>query len=153
MINLKRLETEYIDDLQDLLLKYYLLVKYSILLNNTEIHNIFQTFGNFTNYILNNYTELVSSLKKENNYDYLIILDFVNEDGSCQTFLENNDYYDKIVEICNSTPLFSSNLYIILISFLRNIRNQYKNFTMSKKTEEDIINNFYSINYKFVDFI
>ncbi len=153
MINLKRMETEYIDDLQDLLLKYYLLVKYSILLNNTEIHNKFQTFGIFTNYILNNYTKLVSSVKKENNYNYLMILEFVNEDGSCKTFLEDNNYYDKIVEICNATPLFSSNLYIILISFLRNIRNQYKNFTMSKKTEEDIINNFYSINYKFVDFI
>ena len=153
MINLKRMETEYIDDLQDLLLKYYLLVKYSILLNNTEIHNKFQTFGNFTNYILNNYTELISSLKNEKNNDYLLILDFVNEDGSCQTFLEEDEYYDKIVEICDTTPLFSSHLYIILISYLRNIRNQYKNFSMSEKNEEDIIYNFYATNYKFVDFI
>ena len=152
-INLKRMETEYIDDFQDLLLKYYLLVKYSILLNNTDIHNNFDTFENLTYYIINNYTELISSIKKEKNHEYLMILDLVNEEGSCPTFLEVDDYYTQIVEICDSIPLFSTNLYIILINFLRNIRNQYQNFSMSEKTKEDIIYNFYTINFKFVDFI
>ena len=146
-INLKRIEIENCDDLQDGLLKYYLIGKYSILLNTTEIINYFDYFGNFSNLIYKNLTSLMNYIYIENEKEYIKdLLD--SNDKACENYLTQDDFYETIIQICHTFPLFTARIITVLSSYLKNIKGEVYNFIQSNRSKESIIQSFHSIQFQ-----
>ena len=76
-LNLKLNQINFINDFHILIYSYYLDIRFSILLNKTEIE-----VDDITNYIFLNYSLLISSLINENNDELNDYLDIMNHGGT-----------------------------------------------------------------------
>ena len=94
-INLKRKETEAVQDLQEIILGYYLDARISICLNDTTLQEQIQLFTFATNNLFNNYTETKKLLTKENIQSTIDYMNMVNNDGyeGCEKILPYDKYH------------------------------------------------------------
>ena len=143
-INRKRIEIENCDDLQDGILKYYLIGKYSILLNTTEIIDRFDYFGKLSTSIYNNFSSLMNYIYLEGNKKFVNYLTESNE-FACENFLFNDEkYYYTLINICHIFPIFNSRIITVLSGFIKNIKDEIFSFINGDRSDESIINAFHS---------
>ena len=143
-INQKRFEIENCDDLQDGILKYYLIGKYSILLNTTEIIDHFDYFGKLSTSIYNNFSSLMNYIYLDGNEEYITYLTESNE-FACENFLyHDEEYYETLIDICHVFPIFNSRIITVLSGFIKNIKGEIFSFLNSDRSDESIIQSFHS---------
>ena len=152
-INQKLDEITSIQDLQDLLLSYYLIIKYSIYLNTTlydEYFNLTQLYAS----IFDNYTLIMSNIRDEKGNKYESLLESLNKDDKCNKLLyELKDHEADLVELCKYYNVFNTNVYTIqagLILTLKETFNRYKHYG---KEEFDLVILFHSENLQFINLI
>ena len=152
-INQKLDEITSIQDLQDLLLSYYLIIKYSIYLNTTlydEYFNLTQLYAS----IFDNYTLIMSNIRDEKGNKYESLLESLNKDDKCNKLLyELKDNEADLIELCKYYNVFNTNVYTIqagLILTLKETFNRYKHYG---KEEVDLILLFHSENLQFINLI
>jgi hypothetical protein len=152
-INQKLDEITSIQDLQDLLLSYYLIIKYSIYLNTTlydEYFNLTQLYAS----IFDNYTLIMSNIRDEKGNKYESLLESLNKDDKCNKLLyELKDHEADLIELCKYYNVFNTNVYTIqagLILTLKETFNRYKHYG---KEEVDLILLFHSENLQFINLI
>ena len=152
-INQKLDEITSIQDLQDLLLSYYLIIKYTIYLNTTlydEYFNLTQLYAS----IFDNYTLIMSNIRDEKGNKYETLLDSLNKDDKCNKLLyELKEHEADLAELCKYYNVFNTNVYTIqagLILTLKETFNRYKHYG---KEEFDLVILFHSENLQFINLI
>ena len=146
--NIKIEETNNISDLQNLLLIYNLVIKISILSNNSDIHLEYDTFGRLTKNIYSNYSNFKKILLKENNKETVKYFNsIINYDSNpCNILLDDNELKYSLINICDYEPFLQTNLETMIGGYVNQLRKEYINFNISKKSIDDIINCFHSEN-------
>ena len=146
--NVKIEETNNISDLQNLLLIYNLVIKISILSNNSNIHLEYDTFGRLTKNIYSNYSNFKKILLKENNRETVNYFNsIINYNSSpCNILLDETELKYSLIKICDFETFLQTNLETMIGGYVNQLRKEYINFNISKKGIDDIINCFHSEN-------
>ncbi len=150
-INLKRKVTETVQDLQEIILGYYLEARLSIYLNDTDLVYNLDLFGFATNALFNNYTETKKLLTKENVKSTIEYMEIVNNDGyeGCEKILPNDQYYSSLVSICQYEPLLQTRVETMISGFVNQIRSEFLSFNTSDRSSEDSMYYFHSQTFQF----
>ena len=140
------------DDFQSLLMNYYLITRYSILLNNTEIYELFNINLLLKN-IFSNYTEIMKSLENQGEA-YSNYLEILNSEDACDEVLfEQGIYKENIVKICKKYPIFRTKYLTIVYGAIKNIKEIHNQFILSNRTFHDIQKYFHHEFFQFCNFI
>ena len=150
-INLKRKETEAVQDLQEIILGYYLDARISICLNDTTLQEQINLFTIATNNLFNNYTETKRLLSKENINETITYMNKINADGyeGCEILLNKDKYYSSILGICSFEPLLQTKVETMISGFVNQLRSEFLSFNQTNRTETDIIYYFHSSTFQF----
>ena len=152
-INQKLDEITSIQDLQDLLLSYYLIIKYSIYLNTTlydEYFNLTQLYAS----IFDNYTLIMSNIRDEKGNKYEKLLESLNKDDKCNILLyELKDHQADLIELCKYYNVFNTNVYTIQAGLILTLKETFNRFKHYGKEEVDLILLFHSENLQFINLI
>ncbi len=148
-LTLKRQETENICDFQDIITGYYLQLRYAILLNNSDLVN--DIFGEVTNNLYSNYTELKKLLLKENNKDTINFLNNINADGiaGCNYILDENEFKQALMTVCTFEHMMGTKVETMLSGLVNQLRREFINYNQSEKKKEDIITYYHSRIFQF----
>ena len=144
--NVKLNVTNNLSDLQNLILIYYLEIRYSILVNDTDKQKNYDIFGLFTNFLYANYTSLKQILINENHKETMEYFNAVNANGteSCEFFLYDDDMKYALMEICKIEPIMQAKVETMISAYMNQLRRVFINFNISQRTNEDIINCYHS---------
>ena len=144
--NVKLNVTNNLSDFQNQILIYYLEIRYSILVNNTDKQKNYDIFGVFTNFLYSNYTSLKQILINENNKDTMEYFNAVNANGtdSCEFFLYDDDMKYSLFEICKIEPIMQAKVETMISAYMNQLRRVFINFNISERTNEDIIKCYHS---------
>ena len=150
-INLKRQVTETVQDLQEIILGFYLQIRLSIYLNDTELINGVDVLGFATNALFNNYTETKKLLTKENSESTIEYINMVNNDGyeGCEKILTYDQYYFSLVSICKIEPLLQTKVETMISGYVNQIRSEFLSFKTSDRTSEESMVYFHSETFQF----
>ena len=150
-INLKRKETESVQDLQEIILTYYLHSRISICINNTNLEKEIHLFTELTNFLFDNYTETKRLLTKENLVKTLNYMELINADGyeGCEMLLPNDQYYYSIILICSNEPLLQTKVETMISGFVNQLRSEFFSFNQTFRNNYDITYYFHSISFQF----
>ena len=150
-INIKRKETETVQDLQEIILGYYLESRLSIYLNDTDLVNDIDVFGFALNSLFNNYTETKKLLTKENIQSTIDYMNMVNNDGyeGCEKILPYDKYHFSLVSICKIEPLLQTKVETMISGFVNQIRSEFLSFNTSDRSSEDSMYYFHSKTFQF----
>ena len=144
-LNLKLNQINFINDFHILIYSYYLEIRFSILLNKTEIN-----VDDVTNYIFLNYSSLISSLINENNNELNDYLDIMNHGGtySCDKILNQNNFKYSLMLICEYETIMQSQFDTILSGFINNLRKDFLNFYLSDRQSINIAKIYHSRSFQ-----
>ena len=150
-INLKRKETEAVQDLQEIILGYYLDARISICLNDTTLQEQINLFTLATNNLFNNYTETKRLLTKENINKTLTYMNKINADGyeGCEILLNEDEYYFSVLGICSYEPLLQTKVETMISGFVNQLRSEFLSFNQTNRTDSDIVSYFHSTTFQF----
>ena len=150
-IYLKRKETESVQDLQEIILGYYLDLRISIYINNTELQEQIKLFKDTTNYLFDNYTETKRLLTKENITKTINFMDSINANGyeGCEILLAKDKYYYSVIKICSVEPLLQTKVETMINGFVNQIRSDFLSFNQTSRMDYFIIYYFHSITFQF----
>ena len=150
-INLKRKETQAVQDLQEIILGYYLDARLCICVNDTDLQNQVNLFTLTTNYLFNNYSETKKLLTQENINKTLTYMSKINDDGieGCKMLLSNDEFFYSVIEICNIEPLLQTKVETMISGFVNQLRSEFISFNQSERQESDIIYYFHSEVFQF----
>ena len=147
---IKKKETESIQDLQELILSYYIGVRLSIILNSTDLQLELGIFGAITDYLFGNYTEANRLMITENEKSIIEYLNIVNnESNTCNYLLKENQYKYSLNLICDLEPLMKTNIETMISGFINQLRSEFLNFNRSEKNENNLIYYFHSRTFQF----
>ena len=150
-IDTKRKETETVQDLQEIILGYYLEVRLGIFVNDTTLEKNLDLFGFATNSLFNNYTEIKKLLTKDNVKKTIEYMEMVNKDGyeGCENIIKNDKYHYSLVAICSVEPLLQTKVETMISGFVNQLRSEFLSFNISKRSENETINYFHSKTFQF----
>ena len=162
-LEIKRRETQAIQDLQELLISYYIGIRLSIALNSTDLQLKLGIFGSMTDNIFSNHTEAKRLMITENvksTINRLMItenvkstINYLNQindnNNSCEFLLENNEYKYGLILICNFEPLMQTKVETMISGFINQLRSEFLNYNQSEKLESDLIQYFHSRTFQF----
>ena len=150
-INLKRKETEAVQDLQEIILGYYLDARISICLNDTTLQEQINLFTIATNNLFNNYTETKRLLSKENINKTITYMDKINADGyeGCEILLNEDEYYFSMLGICSVEPLLQTKVETMISGFVNQLRSEFLSFNQTNRSDNDIVSYFHSTTFQF----
>ena len=150
-INIKRKVTESVQDLQEIILVYYLDLRISICVNNTELQEQIKLFKDTMNYLFDNYTEMRRLLTKENITNTLNYMNSINADGyeGCEILLNKDKFYYSVIKICSIEPLLQTKVETMISGFVNQLRNEFLSFTQTTRMRYFIIYYFHSIIFQF----
>jgi hypothetical protein len=149
-LDIKRRETQAIQDLQELLISYYIGIRLSIALNSTDLQLKLGIFGSMTDNIFSNHTEAKRLMITENVENTINYLNKINDDNnSCEYLLENNEYKYSLILICNFEPLMQTKVETMISGFINQLRSEFLNYNQSEKVEDDLIQYFHSRTFQF----
>ena len=138
--------TDYIDDLNILLMNYLIKAKFAILFNTTDGMN--DLIYTQTHYIYNNYTFFSKKINDKKKYQLLI--DKAGNDNACIDILyhiKDSIYYSSILDICDVENIYESRYSSKLSGFLTRTREIYLSF-IQDRNEQDMCTKYYS-SYQF----
>ena len=140
------------DDFQSLLMNYYLINRYSILLNNSEIYELIDInllLGN----LISNYTEIMKNLENQGD-SYKNYLEILNSVEACDKVLfEQGIYKQNIINICQKYPIFRTKYLTIVYGAIKTIKEVHNEFFLSNRTFQDIQKYFHHKFFQFCNFI
>jgi hypothetical protein len=140
------------DDLQFLLINYYLLNRYSILMNTTKFYERISLPG-FESHLYSNYSELMKILIRDESEKYKELIEILDSSYSCNFLLyEQQHYTDDIIKICDSYFIFQTHYLVIISGTIKNIKEIYKNFTISERNYTNIQHIFHSKSFQLNNF-
>ncbi len=145
-INNQKDLTDYIDDLNILLMNYLIKAKFAILFNTTDGMN--DVIYTQTHYIYNNYTYFSKKISDKKKYQALI--DKAGNDNACVDILyhiKDSIYYFPILEICDVENIYESRFSSKLSGFLTRTREIYLSF-IQDRNEKDMTIKYYT-SYQF----
>jgi hypothetical protein len=145
-INNQKDLTDYIDDLNILLMNYLIKAKFAILFNTTDGMN--DVIYTQTHYIYNNYTYFSKKISDKKKYQTLI--DKAGNDNACVDILyhiKDSIYYFPILEICDVENIYESRFSSKLSGFLTRTREIYLSF-IQDRNEKDMTIKYYT-SYQF----
>ena len=149
-LDIKKKETQAIQDLQELLLSYYIGVRLSIMLNTTDLQLKLGIFGSMTDYLFSNHTEVKRLMMTENKKETMEYLNIVNDDmNTCEFLLDDNQFKYSLNLICDYEPLMKTNVETMISGFVNQLRSQFLNFNQSNRNESNIIKYFHSRTFQF----
>ena len=149
-LDIKKKETESIQDLQELILRYYIGVRLSIIVNSTDLQLELGIFGVMTDYLFGNYTEANRLMITENEKSIIEYLNIVNnESNTCNYLLKENQYKYSLNLICDLEPLMKTNIETMISGFINQLRSEFLNFNRSEKNENNLIYYFHSRTFQF----
>ena len=149
-LDIKKKETEAIQDLQELLISYYIGVRLSIILNSTDLQLSLGIFGSMTDHLFGNYTEANRLMITENEQSIIEYLNIINnESNTCNYLLEENKYKYSLNLICDLEPLMKTNIETMISGFINQLRSEFLNFNQSKRNEVSLIKYFHSRTFQF----
>jgi hypothetical protein len=149
-LNVKRKQTQAIQDLQEIILCYYFGTRLSIGLNSTTIHSKLDLFGGMTNSLFGNHTESKKLLLNDKNKEMNEYLNKINEEGnSCNYLIKDNEFRYALVLICGKEPLLQTKVETMISGFVNQLRTQFLNYNQTSKTSDRIIEFFHSRTFQF----
>ena len=149
-LDIKKKETQAIQDLQELLISYYIGVRLSIILNSTDLQLSLGIFGSMTDYLFSNHTEVKRLMMTENKKETMEYLNIVNDDmNTCEFLLDDNQFKYSLNLICDYEPLMKTNVETMISGFVNQLRSQFLNFNQSNRNESNIIKYFHSRTFQF----
>ena len=150
-INIKRKVTESVQDLQEILLGYYLDLRISLCLNDTEIQEQIKFFKDTTDYLFDNYTETKRLLTKENITKTINFMNRINADGyeGCEILLAQDKFYYSVIKICSVEPLLETKVETMISGFVNQLRSEFLSFNQTSRMSYFIIYYFHSITFQF----
>ncbi len=149
-LNIKKKETEAIQDLQELLISYYIGVRLSIILNSTDLQLSLGIFGSMTDHLFGNYTEANRLMITENDESIIEYLNIINnESNTCNYLLDENEYKYSLNSICDLEPLMQTNIETMISGFINQLRSEFLNFNQSKRKEDNLVSYFHSRTFQF----
>ena len=149
-LEIKRRETQAIQDLQELLISYYIGIRLSIALNSTDLQLKLGIFGSMTDNIFSNHTEAKRLMITENVKSTINYLNKINDNNnSCEFLLENNEYKYGLMLICNFEPLMQTKVETMISGFINQLRSEFLNYNQSEKYENNLIEYFHSRTFQF----
>ncbi len=149
-LEIKRRETQSIQDLQELLVSYYIGVRLSISLNSTDLQSKLDIFGSMTDNLFANHTEAKRLMITENVGHTIDYLNKINDEpNSCQYLLEDNQFKYSLIEICAFEPLMQTKVETMISGFINQLRSEFLNYNQSDKNPSDLIEFFHSRTFQF----
>ena len=150
-INFKRKETETIQDLQEIILGYYLQIRLGIFVNDTSLEKNIDVFGYATNALFTNFTEIKKLLTKENLKSINEYMEMVNSNGyeGCENIIENDKFYYSLVAICSIEPLLQTKVETMISGYVNQLRSEFLSFNKSERSQYDTILTFHSQTFQF----
>ncbi len=149
-LDMKRKETQAIQDLQEIILCYYFGCRLSIGLNSTTVHNKLDLFGDMTNDLFSNHTESKKLMMNDDNKEMNDYLNKINDEiDSCNYLLENDEFKYSLLLICANEPLLQTKVETMISGFVNQLRTEFLNFNQSSKSSQDIIQMFHSRTFQF----
>ena len=150
-INFKRKETETIQDLQEIILGYYLQIRLWIFLNDNYLEKNIDVFGYETNALFTNFTEIKKLLTKENLKSINEYMEMVNSNGyeGCENIIENDKFYYSLVAICSIEPLLQTKVETMISGYVNQLRSEFLSFNKSERSQYDTILTFHSQTFQF----
>ena len=140
------------DDFQSLLMNYYLINRYSILLNNSEIYELIDINLLLTN-LVSNYTVIMKNLENQGD-SYKNYLEILNSKDACDKVLfEQGIYKQNVVNICQKYPIFQTKYLTIVYGAIKTIKEIHNEFFLSNRTFQDIQKYFHHEFFQFCNFI
>ena len=149
-LNVKRKQTQAIQDLQEILLCYYFGTRLSIGLNSTTIHSKLDLFGGMTNSLFGNHTESKKLLLNDKNKEMNEYLNKINEEGnSCNYLIKDSEFRYALLLVCSKEPLLQTKVETMISGFVNQLRTQFLNYNQTSKTSDRIIEFFHSRTFQF----
>jgi hypothetical protein len=139
------------DDLQFLLFNYYLLNRYSILMNTTKFYEKISLPG-LESHLYSNYSELMKILIRDKSEKYNELIEKLDS-STCDFLLYEQEHFtDEINKICNSYFIFQTDYLVIMSGTIKNLKEIYQNFTISERNYTNIQQIFHSENFQMNNF-
>ncbi len=139
------------DDLQFLLINYYLLNRYSILMNTTKFYEKISLPG-LESHLYSNYSELMKILIRDKSEKYNELIEKLDS-STCDFLLYEQEHFtDEINKICNSYFIFQTDYLVIMSGTIKNLKEIYQNFTISERNYTNIQQIFHSENFQMNNF-
>ena len=140
------------DNLQFLLINYYLLNRYSILINTTSFYEKIN-LSSYESHLYANYSELMKILIRDQSQKYTELIKILDSSNPCDFLLyEQKDYKEDIIKICDSYFIFQTHYLVIISGTIKTLKEIYKNFTVSERNFKNIQQIFHSYNFQIINF-
>ena len=139
------------DDLQFLLINYYLLNRYSIIMNTTKLYEKIN-LASFESHLYANYSELMKILIRDKSSKYIELIEILDSSTCDFLIYEQKDYTDDIVKICESYYIFQTDYLVIISGTIKNLKDIYQNFTVSERNYKNIQQIYHSYSFQINSF-
>ena len=152
-INEKRKTSESLDDLLDNILKYYITIRCSILMNISYSDILYNKFLKISDQIYKNLSTLRNFIYKDSNQSALEYTELINFNNGCEILAEDENYSEYLKKICIYEPLLLTEFGNILSGYINQLRNQINAFFDSDKSYEYITKIFHSRTFQFYNIV
>ena len=153
--NIKKslIELKNNDDIKSCLFEFYLITKFSIFFNDTDLYNNAMNMSTVIESFYDNFSGLMIELNNTNNEKKIDLVSVLNSENACSFIISSSEFSEEIIQICNNYDFLKTNYLIILGGLIKDFKKIYREFLISKRNEKEIVAFFHSYILQFDNII
>jgi hypothetical protein len=140
------------DDIKSCLFQFYLITKFSIFFNDSDLYNTLNMSTIVENFY-NNFSGLMVELNNTNNENKINLVSILNSENVCSFVVSSREYSEEINQMCNHYNFLKTNYLIILGGLIKDFKKVYREFLISERSEKEIVIFFHSYELQFDNII